>query len=265
MGGGGVANVGIRREQWVRPFGIVRPVYNLAILTQRYMHDYGVTRDHLCNVAMAARAHANLNPAAIMHKRPMTRDDYYAARWVCAPLNLFDCCLENDAALAFVMVASPQARDCRQKPAYVHAFAQGITRDSVTLSNYYADDVFNTQTYATSSLLWRNSDFQPEDVDVAQIYDAFTTEVLISLEAFGFCKRGESGAFTDDGAIGPGGRFPVNTGGGNLSEGYLHGFTHIYEAVSQIRGTSTAQVINAESSFVSSSELVPNSALLLRG
>jgi len=252
------------REMWTKPFGIIRPVDEIALITQRYMYDFGATREHLFNVALAARSHANRNPGALMHDKVLTRDAYYAARWICEPLGLFDCCLENDGAIAFVLVASERARDCRQKPAYIHAFAQGITRDSVGISNFYTEDFYNTQAHATAQLLWRNSDFKPADVDVAQIYDAFTPEVLISLESFGFCGRGEGGPFTEGCALHLGGRLPTNTAGGNLSEAYLHGFAQILEGVRQVRGTSTSQVSDVRCSFVSSSDVVPNSALLLR-
>ena len=133
------------------------------------------------------------------------------------------------------------------------------------MTHHYTDDPLRTQAWTAAKSLWKYSDFTPRDVDAAQIYDAFSPEVLFSLEAYGFCGRGEAGPFTDNGGIELGGHLPVNTGGGGLSEAYLHGFNMITEGVKQIRGTSTAQVPDAKVSFISSSDLGPTNALLLRG
>ena len=253
-----------RRDMWTKPFGLIRPADEIAMLARRQMHDYGTTRDHFANVALAFRAHAQRNPAAFMYGKPLSREDYFAARAISEPLVLFDCCLETDGAAAVVLVSAERARDCRQAPAYVHAAAQGLTRGSAIMSTYYSDDPLRTQAWACAEALWRGSDLQAGDVRVAQIYDAFTPEVLFSLEAYGFCGRGEGGPFTEDGGIALGGRLPVNTSGGGLSEVYLHGFNLVLEGVRQIRGTSTAQVPNADCSFVSSSDGVPTSAIVLR-
>jgi len=115
-------------QQWTRPFGLLRPVDEIALLTQRYIHEFGATRDHLANVALAFRKHANRNPNATMYRKPLTRADYLAARWISEPLCLFDNCLETDGALAVVVVSAERARDLRQPPAYIHAFAQSIPR-----------------------------------------------------------------------------------------------------------------------------------------
>ena len=249
--------------QWSRPLGLVRPVDEIAMLTRRYMHEYGATRDHLANVALAARRHANRNPAATMASKPMTREDYFAARWVSEPLCLFDNCLETDGAVACVVVSAERARDCSTPPAYIHAFGQGFNAQHQTMTNFYRDDPLEGPGWACASGLWSRAAVRPEDVDVAQLYDAFSPLVPLSLEAYGFCKRGEGGAFTDDGGIELGGRLPVNTSGAGMSEAYVHGFNLIAEGVRQVRGTSTAQVPDAAVSLVTSGEGVPTSALLL--
>jgi acetyl-CoA acetyltransferase len=223
-----------------------------------------MTRDHLANVALAIRAHANRNSSALMGNRSLTRDDYFAARAISEPLCLFDCCLETDGAVAVVLSSAERARDCRQRPAYIHAFGQGISDGSTTMANYFGPDPLRTQSWACAEVLWRHSDCGPRDVACAPIYDAFTPEVIFALEGYGFCARGEAGAFTADGALGPGGRFPINTSGGSLSEAYIHGFNLITEGVRQIRGTSTSQVPEPRCVFVSSSDGVPTSAILLR-
>jgi len=261
----GTANVVSHpKNMFSSPFGHVRPSDDVAFLARRYMHDYGATRDHFANIAIAFRKHANRNPAAVMRDRPLTREQYMDARWISEPLCLFDCCLETDGALAVVVVSAERARDCKGKPAYIHSFGQGISAGSSSMFGYRAADPFYTQAYACAKVLWQHSDFKPADVDVAQIYDAFSPEIMFSLEGYGFCRRGEGAAFTEGGRIEHGGELPVNTGGGGLSEAYVHGFNLILEGVRQVRGTSTAQAPNVKCAFVSSSDGVPTGALLLR-
>jgi acetyl-CoA acetyltransferase len=249
--------------QWTKPWGLLRPVDEIAMLARRYFHEYGATRDQLANVALACRAHANRNPAALMHERTMTREDYLNARWISEPLCLFDNCLETDGALACVVVAADRARDCPHPPAYLHAFGQGLPAQHHTMVNYWNDDPLLGPSWTAADALWRHADFEPGDVDVAQVYDAFTPLIPLSLEGYGFCDRGEGAAFTEDGSIELGGRLPVNTSGGGLSEAYVHGFNLITEGVRQLRGTSTGQVEGAETCLVTSGEGVPTSALLL--
>jgi acetyl-CoA acetyltransferase len=249
---------------WSRPWGLLRPVDEIAMLTRRYMHEFGANRDHLANVALAVRRMANANPRALMYAKQLTREDYMAARWISEPLCLLDNCLETDGALACVVVSAERARDCRHPPAYVHAFAQGLPRQSHTMVNYWCEDPLRGPSWSCAEQLYRGSDIGPADIRVAQLYDAFTPLVLLSLEGYGFCGRGEGAAFSDDGALEPGGRLPVNTSGGGLSEAYVHGFNLINEGVRQIRGTSANQVAGADACLVTGGEGVPTSALILR-
>ncbi|MES4886666.1 lipid-transfer protein [Streptomyces sp. NPDC096012] len=251
-------------SQWTRPFGLLRPADEIAMLARRYMHEYGTTRDHLFNVALACRNRANQNPAAVMYERPLTREMYMSARWISEPLCLFDTCLETDGALACVVVGRERARDCAKKPVYVHSAAQGLPAQHHGMVNYWNDDPLTGPGWTAARHLWKHADFTPDDVDVAQIYDAFTALVPLSLEGYGFCGRGEGGAFTERGALEIGGRLPVNTGGGGLSEAYVHGFNLVNEGVKQLRGTGTAQVPGAATCLVTAGECVPTSALLLR-
>ncbi len=251
--------------QWARPFGLLRPVDEVAMLTRRYIHEFGATRDHLANVALAFRKHANRNPAATMHEKVLTREAYMEARWISEPLCLFDNCLETDGALAVVLVPAARAVDLRQRPVYLHTAAQGLPPQHQTMINYFNDDPLKGPSWAAARRLWEGSEFRPADVKVAQIYDAFSPLVPLSLEGYGFCGRGEGAAFTDDGALEwPDGRLPTNTSGGGMSEAYVHGFNLVLEGVRQMRGTSTAQVDGADSCLVTSGEGVPTSALLLR-
>jgi acetyl-CoA acetyltransferase len=250
--------------KWSRPSGLLRPVDELALFMRRYMHEYGATRDHLANVALACRRHANLNPAATMYQRPLTREEYMAARWISEPLCLFDNCLESDGAVAVVIVRADRAKDCPHPPAYIHAFSQGLARQQQPMTNYYCDEPLKGASWVTARNLWRQSDLGPKDVKVAQFYDAFSPLILFSLEAYGFCGAGEGGPFTEGGAIELGGRLPVNTSGASLSEAYVHGMNLVTEGVRQIRGTSTAQVAGGGVCLVTSAYPVPNGALLLR-
>jgi acetyl-CoA acetyltransferase len=249
---------------WSRPYGLLRPVDEIAMLTRRYMADSGATRDHLANVALACRRAANRNPCATMHDRFLTREDYMKARWISEPLCLFDNCLETDGALACVIVRADRAKDCRQLPVFVHAGAQGLHRQHNMMANYYCDDPLEGPAWVAARALWRNSDITPDEIDVAQIYDAFTPLILLSLEGYGFCGRGEGAAFSENGSLELGGRLPINTSGGGLSEAYVHGFNLINEGVRQMRGSSTAQVDGAETCLVTSGEGVPTSAVVLR-
>lgn len=250
--------------QWTRPFGLLRPADEIGMLTRRYMHEYGATRDHLFNVALACRNRANQNPAAMMYERPLTREMYMTARWISEPLCLFDNCLETDGALACVLVSAERARDCRQKPVYVHSAAQGLPAQHHGMVNYWNDDPLQGPAWTAAQQLWKTADLGPQDVDVAQIYDAFTPLIPLSLEGYGFCGRGEGAAFTEGGALEIGGRLPLNTSGGGLSEAYVHGFNLITEGVKQLRGTSTAQVPDASTCLITAGEGVPTSAVLLR-
>jgi acetyl-CoA acetyltransferase len=249
---------------WTRPWGLLRPVDEIALLTRRYMHEYGATREHLANVALAVRKMANRNPRALMYERTLSREQYMASRWVSEPLCLFDNCLETDGALACVVVGAERAKDCPQPPAYVHAFGQGLPAQMHTMVNYWNEDPLRGPAWVCAEQLYRNSDIGPKDIRVAQLYDAFTSLIPLSLEGYGFCGQGEGAAFTEDGALELGGRLPINTSGGGLSEAYVHGFNLINEGVRQIRGSSANPVEGADTCLVTAGEGVPTSAMLLR-
>ncbi len=252
-------------HQWSRPFGLLRPVDEIAMLARRYFHEYGGTREELAAVAVTVRQHANRNPAAMMYEKPLTVEQYLEGRWISEPLCLYDNCLESDGAGAVVIVSAERAKDLDVTPAYIHSFAQSIPQQHQVMTNYFGEDPLKGPAWACADLLWRNSELTPADVDVAQLYDAFSPLVPLSLEGYGFCERGEGLAFCQDGGISfDGGRLPVNTSGAGMSEAYVHGFNLITEAVRQVRGTSTAQVDDAQVSLVTSGEGVPTSALLLR-
>lgn len=249
---------------FTRPYGLCRPADEIAMLMRRYMYEYGATREHLCNIAMSVRKMANNNPNAMMYERKMTRDDYMNARWISEPLCLFDNCLETDGALACVVVSAERAKDCKQPPAFIHSFAQGMAAQGHTMTNYWCEDPLRGPSWTAARVLFGDSDFKPDDIDCAQLYDAFTPLILLSLEGYGFCKRGEGAAFTENGNLDIGGSLPINTSGGGLSEAYVHGFNLVLEGVRQIRGTSPNPVSDCASTLVTAGECVPTSAMILR-
>jgi acetyl-CoA acetyltransferase len=252
-------------DQWTRPAGLLRPVDEIAMLTRRYMHEYGMTRKQLANVALTQRRHANRNPGAAMYAKALDLDQYLSARWISEPLCLYDNCLESDGALAVVVTSAERARDLPRTPVYIHAYAQGLPRQHQTMSSFFCEDPLRGPSFTAARRLWANSDLKPQDVSCAQIYDAFSPLIPLSLEGYGFCERGEGAAFIEDGGLDwDRGRLPVNTSGGSLSEAYVHVFNHVVEGVRQLRGESVCQVADASSCLVTSGECVPTSALLLR-
>ncbi|HEX9712867.1 MAG TPA: lipid-transfer protein [Actinomycetota bacterium] len=250
--------------QWFLPFGLSRPVDQIAMLARRHMIEYGSTSEQLGAVAVAFREHAQQNPAALMHGRPMTLEDYLASRWISEPLRLFDCCLETDGALAVVVTSAERARDLRRPAALVRGYAQGTGSEHLVMANYFTRDPLDSPGHHAARDLWRNAGIGPDEIDSAQMYDAFTPLILISLEAFGFAKPGEGGPFAAEGNLRLGGALPTNTSGGGLSEAYVHGMNLILEGARQIRGDSVNQVAGCETVMVSSGNGVPTSALVLR-
>jgi len=250
------------------PFGLLNAPIAYAMVLRRHMHLFGTTGEQMGHVAVACRAHADRNPRAVMGGRPMTLQDHQRSRLVSDPLRLFDCCLESDGACAVVVTSAERARDLARPPVAILAAAQGAVQGYGygPFANVNMADEHYASGGATgvARRLWAASGLRPSDVDVAQIYDHFSGLVLLSLEDFGFCARGEGGPFAAGGALlWPGGALPANTHGGSLSEAYIHGLNHVVEGVRQMRGESTCQVAGAEVCLVTSAAGVPTSALLL--
>ena len=245
------------------PWGLIRPVDVIGMWAQRHMHRYGTKREHLGNVAIAARKHANRNPYAMMRGRPLDMEIYLQGRMIGDPLSLYDCCLETDGALACIVTSVERAKDLKQKLIYVHSVAQASGPNPVHLANYNTPDL-QTTAVPCAEQLWARSELQPKDMDCAQIYDAFTPLVIMGLEDYGFCRRGEGGPFTEGGRLELGGELPVLTSGGGLSEAYVHGFNLIIEGVRQLRGTSYNQVPDCKATLVTGASGVATSAMVLR-
>jgi acetyl-CoA acetyltransferase len=218
-------------------------------------------------VAVTQREYAVTNPRAVMAGKPLTIADHQAARMVADPYRLFDCCLETDGACAVVVSTSDRATGLAQTPIEILGTAQGS--DGGTLGGALANTRSTADDYTTGGgrsvarRLYGRAGLGPGDVDVAQLYDNFTGQVLLGLEDFGFCEPGESGKFVADGGLGPTGSLPTNTSGGNLSEAYLQGLNQVIEGVRQLRGQSANQVGSPEVCLATSSPGIPTSAIML--
>ncbi|HEX4430761.1 MAG TPA: thiolase [Frankiaceae bacterium] len=252
---------------FIQPSGLSGPGHLMSVLTRRHMHQYGTRREAFAEVAISSRENARNRPTALK-RDPMTLDDYFAARMIAEPLCLFDFCLETDGAVAVITTSTERAKDLRQKPVPVVAAAHGGSRDWGRAFAWYGmpPESFASSGHApVAKHLYRRAGVTPADIDVALIYDHFAPMVIMQLEDYGFCKKGEGGAFVESGAIRfKGGSLPVNTHGGQLSEAYIIGMTHIREAVEQMRGTAINQVADAELALVTGGPAaLPVSGLIL--
>ncbi|MEU2614883.1 thiolase [Micromonospora sp. NPDC007271] len=215
------------------PYGPRFPVSMYALAAARHMHEFGTTREQLADVAVAAREWARLNPKAFS-RDPLTRDDVINARMVSSPLTVRDCCLVTDGGGAVVLTRAERARDLPRPPVYL--LGAGEATDHATISQM--PDLTTTSAVQSSRRAYDMAGLSASDIDVVQLYDAFTINPILFLEDLGFCAKGEGGAFVADGRIAPGGVLPVNTNGGGLSYCHpgMYGILLIIEAVRQLRG-----------------------------
>ena len=250
---------------WYTPYGLLTPASWVAMFTQRWMHLTGVTKDALYEVAKATRDYAANNPAAFFHGQTFDRAEYDAQRMISTPLQLFDCCQESDGGSAVLVTTPERARDLRQSGVAIRGVAQCAARDQEQMTSFYRQEFAGIPEMERAAKdAYAMSGLGPEDIDVAVIYDAFSSIVLWQLEAWGFCGFGESGDFVLDGALRPGGRLPVNTHGGQLSEAYIHGVNGVVEAVRLVRGTSVNQPAKTvEHALVTSGVGIPTGGALL--
>ena len=269
--GQGAARTGARRyggnNAFTMPFGVIAAVHRYALQARRHMHEFGTTSEQFGRISVNSYANAQRNPRAVMYGRPITLEDHQNSRMIADPYHLYDCCQENDGACAVVVVSAERAKSLKRKPVYIAGAAHGAGyRDG-------GDEHSRTATTWTSSGLvetardcYERAGMGPNDIDVGQFYENFTGQVLMAIEDFGFCKKGEGGPFIEDGNIDyPSGSLPINTSGGNLAEAYIHGLEMVVEGVRQMRGESTSQVEGAETCLVVAGPAAPpSSALILR-
>jgi acetyl-CoA acetyltransferase len=253
---------------FIAPFGLMSPGQMFSLVLRRHMHEYGTTARHLGEVAVAERFHASRNPRSIM-RQPITLEDHAASRMISDPFRLLDYCLETDGAVAVVIASAERARDLKHRPVYISGAAQGGAGrwGPAVTAMQMPDALFTTAGAGTVARnVYAMAGVSPQDIDVVEFYDHFSGMVLLQLEDYGLAPRGEGGHFVENGGIRwPDGHLPVNTHGGNLSDVYLLGMTHIVEAVHQLRGVANCQVEGAELALVSGGPApIPTSALILK-
>jgi acetyl-CoA acetyltransferase len=223
-------------------WGFMSACANSAITASRHMALYGTTSRQLGEIAVACRRHASMNPEAVM-RQPITLDDHQNSRWIVEPLHLLDCCLISDGAVCVIVTSAERAKDLKKPLVTISGMGQAYTTENMEREDWW----YVPHQKQAVDAAYAMAGVGPSDVDVCQLYDNFTSSVLLWFEHAGFCKRGESGPFVEGGRIQLGGELPINTAGGNLSESYMEGWLHIVEGVRQMRGEcGPRQVPNAE-------------------
>jgi acetyl-CoA acetyltransferase len=221
-------------DQFVAPFGFSMPPAWAAVIMRRYFELYGYSREDFARFIADNRANTTLNPNGYWRDKPMGREDYLSARMIADPMSILDCDIPVDGACALVLTSTERARDLRQPPALLSGFSASTyphpTGTVMTLETLWEG------CEQTARRLWESSGLGPQDLDNAHLYDGFSIFVPLWLEGLGVVGRGEGMAFLRDGHGALGGKLPINTGGGALGEGRLHGMTHLAEAVLQVTG-----------------------------
>lgn len=261
----GSAQLPGRGAQYRYPIGYDAYLMYIAMWARRYLHETGQGTQDLAAVAIAQRRYAELNDRAVQ-RHPLDLEGYLAKSWVADPFRTADCTVEVDGACALLVTTVERARDLRRPPALVAASAYAVgARPGLDIGNHVLyDDYTHNFTDLLRDELFGRAGLEPADVDVAELYDCFTSVVLTSMEGLGLCARGEAGGFIRSGATGLGGSLRVNTHGGLLTEGYLHGMNSVAEAVLQVQGRcGERQAERHEVAVVTSGALMDGSALLL--
>jgi acetyl-CoA acetyltransferase len=238
--------------QFTAPYGFGGPGQGMAVAYTRWLERHGQSREKMATLVITQRKHTHMNPHAYFYKQPLTREDYLNSRMVAYPFCLYDCDIPVQGAVAIVLTTADRARDLKPRPAYLAGYGQRlkfeVTGRIGSLSSYMDGG------QSSSSLTWERSGFSPKDVDVAQIYDGFSASVIYGLESYGFCKEGEALDFIQDGRMELDGALPLNTFGGSLGTGRIHGLWHIIEGALQASGRAgERQVKDVNVSFVGAS------------
>jgi acetyl-CoA acetyltransferase len=245
------------------PYGLSGAPMGFALTYNRYLKQYGATREHLAALVLAQRRGANQNPNAHFRDIPLTYDDYVSARMVADPLGLLDCDIPVDGAGAVVVARVDRARNLRTPPAYIQGLGQAAFNSRAVSPNIatVGPDAFADCRVTTASMgkqLWESSGFSPSDIGAAMLYDGFAPDVYFWLEGLGFCAEGEAFEFIQDGRVERDGVLPVNTFGGNLSEGRLHGIGHWIEGALQVQGRAGPRQVREATNVVVATGLLGN-------
>jgi acetyl-CoA acetyltransferase len=252
---------------FMRPYGWLSMMDTYALTFEAHSAKYGTTTEQLGAIAVAVRKCANRNPAAVLRDTPLSLEDHRKSRIVSGRLTVDDVTLSaGDGGCAIVVTTAEKAESLRHTPAYVMAAASGLGPEPSLMweMRLFRPDPTVSPAAFVAPRLYKMAGIGPKDIDVAEIYDCATVNVLLQLEDYGFCQKGEGGPFVMDGNVELDGELPITTSGGMLAEAPLHGFNHVLEGVRQIRGTSTSQVKDAEFVLVTSSVPTPTSAVILR-
>jgi len=263
--GGGRDMSAYNITQYTAPFGWITYPQAMAMWCRRHMIEYGTTSEQLGEIAVQFRKNAEHNERA-MQRTPITMDDYFNSRMIVDPFHMLDICLETDGACAVLVTSTERAKDMAHKPIRVMGGAYGggpNQGEDLFDAIRWPDHSHNYAKYIGDDL-WKSAGIGPKDIDIAQIYDCFTYSIIMQLEGLGFCKEGEGGPFVQGGRIAPTGELPLNTAGGLLSEGYIHGLNHVVEAVQQLRGDAgVRQVPGVETCLTTAGAMTCGSALVL--
>jgi len=239
---------GNRAFEW--PYGWATYPQRYATICRRHMHEYGTTIDQLAAIAVATRKHACLNDKAFF-RTPMTVADHHNSRMIADPYHLLDCCLESDGVAAVIVGSAESARNLNKRPVSISGIATGYPEFADSLVSRPDFTSFGVRHAAPRAFAM--AELTPADIQVAEIYDCFTFNMLCQLEDVGFCKKGEGGPFVEGGRIELGGELPCNTHGGLLSQAHIGGMNHVVELVKQLRGEAgAAQVKDAHVGLVTS-------------
>jgi acetyl-CoA acetyltransferase len=249
------------------PYGQMSPAQYYAPKAMRFMHEHGIGQGALRAIALASYHHAQANPRAVMHGRPLTAEKYDESRWITEPFHLYDCCMENDGAAAVILVSADRAKDLKQTPTYVLGAGIGAGyRVHSTQAGFATPDLASSHFKTVARHMYDMAGVGPSDVDVVQCYENFTGGVLMALVEHGFFTPEAAMDFLKlENLIAPTGKLPLNTSGGNLAECYMHGLELQIEAVRQIRGQSTSQVPDAEVSLAVAGPMVTPVSTILFG
>jgi len=218
------------------PYGMRSAGQSFAPSFMRHMYDYGTTSEQVAHVRVAHSKHASQNPKALLKER-VTVADVLNSRWIVKPLHLLDCCLETDNATCVIVTSVERARDLKARPIHIMGVAGRVSKPRVDF-HWAHGPISRVAGYHAKDIVFPQAGIGPEDVDITGSYDAFTFTTMLQLEEYGFCKKGEGGAYVSSGIIELGGKRPNNLSGGHLSEGYTHGMAMVIENVRQLRGTT---------------------------